>query len=56
MTDRLRQQLAEAAVSLARQVPEELILRFAAELEKTTRGGSVRAAEVVTEGLLVPVG
>ncbi len=47
MTDRLRQQLAEAAVSLAAQVPEELILRFAAELEKTSQGSTVRAAEVL---------
>ncbi len=47
MTDRLREQLAEAAVNLATQVPEELILRFAAELEKTTQGSAARAAEML---------
>ena len=47
MTDRLRQQLAEAAATLAAQVPEELILRFAAELQRTSPRGAVRAAEVL---------
>jgi phosphatidylserine/phosphatidylglycerophosphate/cardiolipin synthase-like enzyme len=45
MTERLRQRLAEAAVRLAAQIPEEIILRFLAELERIGRDGAVRAAE-----------
>lgn len=47
MTDRPRRQLAQAAVALAAQVPEELICRFAIEVEKTGPGGAIRAAEVL---------